>query len=125
MVTVINHTDKKVLVGPKYFGLIVGKQVYQVSSQTAVTQFPVRYLGRDEGASGLFQFRILKNVVGQKLVLNSPDAEQQFVEITQYQPRKPNVQATPPPVSKSEAREVEKMREKLRKELEKQQKNKK
>ncbi len=95
MVTVINHTDKPVLVGPKMFAVIAGTELHPVNPKDVIIQFPIRTLRCEEGVSGTFQFRKLPTVEGQKLVLKSPDADAQYVVINRYQPRQPNYRPEP------------------------------
>ncbi|MCX8037678.1 MAG: hypothetical protein N3D11_11665 [Candidatus Sumerlaeia bacterium] len=127
MVTVINHTDKPVLVGPKMFAVIVGTELHPVDPKDVIIQFPIRTLRREEGVSGTFQFRKLATVEGQKLVLKSPDADAQYVVINRYQPRQPNYRPEPtvadPRQMRILNREQERALRALKAELEKRQKS--
>jgi len=73
-VTVINHTEKTILVGPKMFALIDGRTKHIVNPRDVTIRFPIRELRHEEGASGAFVFRKLRSVEGKRLVFNSPEA---------------------------------------------------
>lgn len=102
-VTVINNSNREILVGPKYFAVRVGGRIYPVHPSTVAIRFPVKRLRRGDGASGVFRFTELTSLVGEQLVLNSPDAVVLKTEIKQRQagvalPRGiPVPQRTPPP----------------------------
>ena len=117
MVTVINHTDKEILVGPKMFAVIAGKKLFPVDPKAVDIQFPIRKLGREEGASGAFQFRALRSLEGQKLVFNSPGAVKEFVVISRYQLRAPNYEPAERPLSWSESRRLRREQDNLRQAL--------
>ncbi len=127
MATVINHSDKPVLVGPKMFAVIVGTELHPVNPKDVIIQFPVRTLRRQEGVSGTFQFRNLPTVEGQKLVLKSPDADAQYVVINRYQPRQPNYRPEPPLSASKQMQRLDREQERalraLKDELEKRQKS--
>jgi hypothetical protein len=117
MVTVINHTDKPVLVGSKMFAVYAEGKFYPGDGKNVASRFPVKTLRREEGASGAFQFRDLASVEGQKLVLRSPDAEQQVVTVKRYEPRAPNYQVTERPLRRGESRRLEREQDALRQAL--------
>jgi hypothetical protein len=117
MVTVINHTDKPVLIGPKMFAVFVDGKLHPADGKNVTSRFLVKTLRREEGVSGAFQFRDLPSVEGQKLVLNSPDAEKQFMTIKRYEPRLPNYQTTERPLTWGESRRLQREQENLRQKL--------
>lgn len=83
VVSVINNQqNKKFLIGPKMFGVIVDRKLYTVKPGEVLSQFPVKTLGFEEGVTGAFKFQRLGNLVGKKMVLNCPGAGQYFAVIT-------------------------------------------
>jgi len=117
MVTVINHMDKDLLVGPKMFAVIAGGKLYPVDPKDVVARFPIRSLHREEGVSGTFQFRNLATLEGARLVFNSPGNERQFVLINRYESRTPNYQPELPQLSPKEQRKLQREQEQVRKAL--------
>jgi len=117
MVTLINHTDKDVVVGPKMFSVIAGGKRYPADSIETVAQFPIRSVRREEGVSGTFQFRSIATLEGARLVFNSPGVERQFVLINRYEPRAPNYQPQVPALSPKEQRKLELEQEQARQAL--------
>ena len=117
VVTVINHTDKEVLVGPKFFAVRADGKTYPGDGKNVTARLLVKTLHRQEGVSGLFQFRDLTSVENQKLIFNSPDAERQIVTIKRYETRAPNYEPTEPASSPGESRRLQREQEAVRKKL--------
>jgi len=116
-VTVINHSNKPILIGPKYFAVIAEGKLHPVDPRNVTIQFPIRTIGREEGVSGAFQFRGLRSLEGQKLVLKSPDAEQMYVVINRYGASRPSSETTATPPSTRESRRSQRQIEKAQRAL--------
>lgn len=116
-ITIINHTKKDVLVGPKFLAIFAEGKIYPADGKNVISQFLVKTLRREEGITGAFQFRDLASVEGQKLILKSPDAEVQDVTIKRREARAPNYQTSPQPLSRKEVRRAQREEEQLRKAL--------
>jgi len=117
MVTVINHTAKEIVIGPKMFGAIADGQIHPVDPRDVTIQFPIKAIRREEGVSGAFQFRGLKSLEGEKLILNSPEVGKMFVIIRRYEPQQADYQITTRLLNPAESRRLQRQQEKLREAL--------
>lgn len=117
MVTINNYTGREFWVGPKMFGVIVGRQVYPANPAQVISRFPIRKLRSGEGAAGSFQFTRLGSLEGKKLVFNSPEVGKHLTIIRSWKPLRPNYQPKLRPLTKRELRRLRREQKKLQKAL--------
>jgi len=75
MIRIGNNTPDTIRVSPFYFALIVDNRRPEIRYNPAIagSRFPLATLKTGEIANGVIQFNDYKDLVGQKLVFNSPD----------------------------------------------------
>jgi hypothetical protein len=122
-VTLINKMSREIMVGPKFFAVVAGNQVYPADPKLgfAVTDFPIKALKRNEGASAFFRYSKLPTLEGQKIVFYIPKIVRETAEIKPYAVKPSAAAAGPEPPPSVSPREVDRTVQTLLKELERKQ----
>jgi len=87
-IRIINNTPKSIRVSPFFFALIVNNKKPEVRFDPSNSQaeFPVTKLTEGMMANGMIRFDKYQDLVGQKLVFNSPDYKPMMTFIDEYEP---------------------------------------